>query len=521
MVALMMPTGGYDVFIAHRRNDAGTAISAHRHLNQNGISAFCDLVDDPSYLLKERIYEVIAKSHTFMLVASEAALESLRDPGSWLSRELACATTNRRRVVTLLLTENGSADLALERVSRAGPNHGPPGAISSGVFRPADRPDARLGGATFADVNLPAGDPLSRASLDSVIGLVHTRTMVPHRELSQHHYDRPEYDELVDGVVATVPAAHAAAYRDIARRLADSVAGNGPARSGRELLDAAERLGDPTHRSVVVRAVAIGTLRRLCGHTRAADRRSPAGRGGTAGHAGTTHHADPAGVPPADIRALWPLLRTTLGAGNGMPLHVTRSSQGFYSVPLYSVVTDGIVKELIRLHYWPAGDDDGADDGSDLLRVHSHQTHVRSWLLGGVLTNTVFDVTSADETTPESALRSLFEVRWDDHDGYDLRHQKSTAYNTGELVRVGLDNLVVFRAGQSYTVRSGVVHETRSGIDRPCPAATLCYFDSSHGWSAQAPVIGPTTLAHQAHYRHEWVEHSFLSAVDGVMAELP
>src|SRR5262249_31714071 len=125
---------------------------------------------------------------------------------------------------------------------------------------------------------------------------------------------------------------------------------------GAKLMAMCDELPDVTHQSMARRAIVVGLLRSMARNTD--------------------------GRAPTDVRPLWRLLRPTLDVSSGIPIRATVGSQGFYVIPLFSVVRQGRIEELLRLHVWPGGKTAGAPTavsaedhvgGTAPLSVHTHQ----------------------------------------------------------------------------------------------------------------------------------------------------
>jgi hypothetical protein len=71
-----------------------------------------------------------------------------------------------------------------------------------------------------------------------------------------------------------------------------------------------------------------------------------------------------------------------------IPFKVSRSSQGFYAVPLWSQMKDGDIEELFRLHVWIP---DGKERISD-SNIHTHQAFAQGWILTGQGTNHFYEI---------------------------------------------------------------------------------------------------------------------------------
>jgi TIR domain len=102
-----------ELFLCYSRRDSSElCVQLYHWLRREGVQAFCDLVDDPDGNLGDRIYDVIRRSSAVLLVGSPASIADLRNPASWVSRELACAADAHRRVILLRLPGVDSASCA-------------------------------------------------------------------------------------------------------------------------------------------------------------------------------------------------------------------------------------------------------------------------------------------------------------------------------------------------------------------------------------------------------------------------
>jgi hypothetical protein len=204
---------------------------------------------------------------------------------------------------------------------------------------------------------------------------------------------------------------------------------------------------------------------------------------------------------PSDARPLWTLIRAALSDPD-VARRATASSQGFYCIPLFSVVRHGRIEELLRLHIWPGETEKEQAASAHPFSVHSHQPHATSWVLSGGLRNRVHQVREWPPGTGEA--HGLFSVSWDGRRSYSLGHRQSSLRNTGVPVSVTVDHEARFRAGHSYVVPAGEFHETEQMGD-PL-TATLFYFDATIGWLENAGVVGPASVKPAAATAKDTVE---------------
>lgn len=99
--------------------------------------------------------------------------------------------------------------------------------------------------------------------------------------------------------------------------------------------------------------------------------------------------------PPSehDLAPIWDLIFAALRTSTDAPplFSAQRSSQGFVAIPLCSLIVNGSIDQLWRLHVWlPDG-----KRGNPLAPVHSHQAFAQSWVLAGKGTDCQWDVKPA------------------------------------------------------------------------------------------------------------------------------
>jgi len=202
-------------------------------------------------------------------------------------------------------------------------------------------------------------------------------------------------------------------------------------------------------------------------------------------------------VSPADLERAWLVVKGALQCPS-LSWTMTRSAQGLLTIPMWSIVEDGRIEELIRLHIWLP---DGARADPDLA-IHLHQPFAQSWILAGAGTDHVFDVTPADKA---NATHAEYIVGWKEKDGkdsdkaYKVHSTSSTATNNGRLVRVVPASTELHTRNMSYCVPAGAFH--RSEVEPDALHATIFFFDSSRGYVPDAAVVGPISRAPYTHER--------------------
>jgi hypothetical protein len=186
----------------------------------------------------------------------------------------------------------------------------------------------------------------------------------------------------------------------------------------------------------------------------------------------------------SDLDITWDLIRAALSSPLGT---VVRGSQGFLTVPLCSILKDGNIEELFRLHLWLPDGQRGHPD----FNLHAHQAFGKSWILAGVGKDYRYKVDAVDQ--PELATHAKYSIAWKDgktqDNSYKTHPTSSHVENTGELVRVTTTGSSTHARDDSYSIPAAAFHSSEVAPD--AFHATLFYFDASRGFSRDAPVLGP------------------------------
>jgi hypothetical protein len=103
-----------------------------------------------------------------------------------------------------------------------------------------------------------------------------------------------------------------------------------------------------------------------------------------------------------------------------------------------------------------------------------------------------FDIASSDSP---NATHAKYALAWTAADDTSTRamfmthQQSSTIRNTGKLVKLQLKGRMMHSRDMSYSIPCNTYHE--SIVSSGLVHATLFVFDSSRGYAADAPVLGP------------------------------
>ncbi|KAI3327295.1 hypothetical protein HD806DRAFT_531874 [Xylariaceae sp. AK1471] len=195
-------------------------------------------------------------------------------------------------------------------------------------------------------------------------------------------------------------------------------------------------------------------------------------------------------VTPTELGCAWNLIHEALTSdAHEYPLCKTsRSAQGFLSVALCSIVTDGLIDEMFRLHVW---EPDGSRGGDPRFAIHAHQVFAQSWILAGEGTEHSYEGGPVEDEL--KATHTAYSLSWSDGEksdnSYKLNQVSSTIRNTGKLMRYGVRLSATHRTGESYSIEAGECHIVE--VPPQEAHATLFFFDASRGFLKDAPVLGP------------------------------
>ena len=219
-------------------------------------------------------------------------------------------------------------------------------------------------------------------------------------------------------------------------------------------------------------------------------------------------------VSPTDLDQVWTLVRDALQC-TPLTWKIMRSADGSHAIPLWSLIEDGHIHELIRLHIWLP---DAVRVDPDLA-VHMHQPFAQSWILAGEGTDHTFDVTSAHE---DNATHAEYTVGWKETDeeesgrAYKVHSKSSTVTNTGKLVCVLPRDTELHTRNMSYHIPKGVFHQIE--VEPDALHAKILFFDSSRGYIHDAPVLGP--ISREVSTSHRKPANLNVADVANLIAEL-
>ncbi|PPJ54076.1 hypothetical protein CBER1_06341 [Cercospora berteroae] len=168
-------------------------------------------------------------------------------------------------------------------------------------------------------------------------------------------------------------------------------------------------------------------------------------------------------------------------------LRVSRSAQGFVNIPLCSVVEDGKIDLLFRLHVWLPDRKRGVPE----FAVHSHQPFAQSWILAGKGTDHTYVAEAV--ATADLATHARYALAWSSgacvSSAYTHSQTYSKVVNTGHFIRAVRGRTASHERNMSYSMPAGSLHS--SEVSPEMFPATMFLFDGSRGFVEDAPVLGP------------------------------
>ncbi|ETS73678.1 hypothetical protein PFICI_14624 [Pestalotiopsis fici W106-1] len=199
------------------------------------------------------------------------------------------------------------------------------------------------------------------------------------------------------------------------------------------------------------------------------------------------HSTEPEDVVSQNF--IWPHIYAALANTKSL-FKPSRSSAGFMFVPLCSLIKDGAIDELWRLHVW-LPDGHRADPA---ISVHGHHAFGQSWILAGEGTNHRWAVDAVDDDHAAEATHAEYRVSWDDgkgsSPGYKTHQVSSTIVNTYKYFRATrLGSEETERRGMTYSVSQDEWHS--STVAPEIVFATLFVFDAHRGANKDAAILGP------------------------------
>ena len=197
---------------------------------------------------------------------------------------------------------------------------------------------------------------------------------------------------------------------------------------------------------------------------------------------------------PSDLSQVWNIIYEALTSNflRKSSYNASRSAQGFLAVPLCSLIKDGCIDELFRLHVWMPD----AKRGDADFAVHSHQPFAQSWVLVGEGLDQTYHVEPVSDR--EIATHAEYELAWlgkgatTTSKDYKTHQTSSTVVNTGRLVAAKSTRSAVHKTGDTYTIPEASFHTTTVAPD--LFHATLFFFDSHRGFFKDAGVLGPKDM---------------------------
>ncbi|KAI4256984.1 MAG: hypothetical protein L6R42_005917 [Xanthoria sp. 1 TBL-2021] len=194
-------------------------------------------------------------------------------------------------------------------------------------------------------------------------------------------------------------------------------------------------------------------------------------------------------IAATDLDLVWRLIYAalTLPQPTRATLNVSRSAQGFLAVPLCSLLKNGNIDELFRLHVWIPDGQRGVPE----FAIHSHQPFAQSWVLAGQATDRGYEVQVVNGRP--LATHAEYALVWNDgkatSTSYKTHQVSSTVKNTHKFVCAKPIRSDIHTRDDTYTIPAATFHTTEVELDEF--HATLFFFDSHRGFEPNARVLGP------------------------------
>ncbi|KAK6074956.1 hypothetical protein SCUP234_07955 [Seiridium cupressi] len=186
------------------------------------------------------------------------------------------------------------------------------------------------------------------------------------------------------------------------------------------------------------------------------------------------------------LNFIWPLVYAALAHTTSL-FKPSRSAAGFIFVPLCSLIKDGGIDELWRLHVWLP---DGVR-GALGFKVHGHNAYGQSWILAGEGTNHRWTVEPAADK--EAATHAEYRVEWNDgkkqDSSYKTHQVSSTVKNSHTYFKATHLGTDIETRDMTYTVSHEEWHS--SDVAPEVVFATLFFFDAHRGFNKDAKILGP------------------------------
>ncbi|KAF9880410.1 hypothetical protein CkaCkLH20_02364 [Colletotrichum karsti] len=192
---------------------------------------------------------------------------------------------------------------------------------------------------------------------------------------------------------------------------------------------------------------------------------------------------------PQDLDRIWTIVHKALTSKNLSPSLFTanRSAQGLLAVPLCSLLRDGNIDELFRLHVWMPNDKRANPD----FAIHSHQPFAQSWILAGKGVDHAYQVDPVDNV--DKATHAGYALAWNDGKGqnadYKTHQSYSVVQNTGKLFNAAETSTEKHVRNDTYSIAAAAFHT--SEVEPGQLHATLFFFDAHRGFVKDAGVLGP------------------------------
>jgi tetratricopeptide (TPR) repeat protein len=195
-----------------------------------------------------------------------------------------------------------------------------------------------------------------------------------------------------------------------------------------------------------------------------------------------------AGLCAFEIESVWALVRGIL-IETPIVKTIFRSVAGCLVVPLWSIVEDNKLQELMQLRVWLP---DGAR-GNDGIPIYSNHLSAQKFIIFGYVRESQYEVRQTDSIV---ATHAKYELNWNRTYGKGMDTSDQTDQKTAEIVKAeefvqaSKTRSQTHSPYKAYNIDAGVFHESRVKPDDL--HADLFFLDAQRGVTPGPYILAPT-----------------------------
>jgi tetratricopeptide (TPR) repeat protein len=193
-------------------------------------------------------------------------------------------------------------------------------------------------------------------------------------------------------------------------------------------------------------------------------------------------------VSATDLDQIWSVVKDALHCET-LSWNILQCRDGSQALPLWSLVKDGRVQELFRLHIWLPG---AVRVNSDSA-MHMHQLFAQSWTLVGEGTCNTFSVTAAHDdhgTHAEYTFDGNEAAEDETGEAYRVPSETATITHTTKLFSLLPVKTELHTRNTSCCIPAGVFYATT--VESDAIYAKILLLDSTSGYAMGVPILEPT-----------------------------